>query len=346
MKKLKHQIRTVFLVTINVSIFFGCSSLGPPKPNEPFAGRSPYDFNQLTYENPLIAKEIGKLPELQDGISDSEAEALQQLCDLYAKNPESFDAAFAKMYQIGIPEVRKYCSPLQALFWLAEDNNLSDKYITKYYLPRLLSHAWQEKIQLTDDQVLQIIKGIKDKDRQDQFLHYIQNGVDEATIKKIVANYRRFPNMFSWSAGKIITTSDRRWGDVDAIIDRLNAPELLDFYINHNIRYKHIIPSFHRSPRRVIQEKYGDCDDLAYFGKTVLTKAGYDVFGRVVGDENVYCHIGLGIRLEDGSYFLAVHFNQRGNHMSGPYKTILELDKALGYRRGFYGRGAFTFDWF
>jgi hypothetical protein len=331
MKKLKARTTTVLLVTINVLMLSGFLSLSPAKPNEPVDERPPNDFNQ---------------PEIQDGISNSESKALQQLCDLYAKYPERFDAAFTKMYQVGIPEVRRYCSPLQALFWLAEDNNLSNKYVTKYRLSRLLSHAWHKKIQLTDDQVLQIIEGILDKDRQDRFLHDIQNGVDEATKKKLIAYYRRSPNMFLWWTREIIRMSDRRWADSDTIIDRLNAPELLDFYINRNIRYKHIRPYYHRSPHSVIHQKYGDCDDLAYFGKTVLTKAGYDVFGRIVGDENIYCHIGLGIRLEDGSYFLAVHFNQRGNHMSGPYKTILELDRALGYGRGFYKRGAFTFDWF
>jgi hypothetical protein len=52
------------------SLFGACSSLGPSKPNDPFEGRYPDKFNQLNYENPLLAKEIGKLPELQDGISD------------------------------------------------------------------------------------------------------------------------------------------------------------------------------------------------------------------------------------------------------------------------------------
>ena len=64
-----------------------------------------------------------------------------------------------------------------------------------------------------------------------------------------------------------------------------------------------------------------------------------------MGDVNVYAHVGLGIRLDHGSYFLAVHFNQLGNHMSGPYNTVLELDKALGYGRGFHRRGPFIFDW-
>lgn len=119
----------------------------------------------------------------------------------------------------------------------------------------------------------------------------------------------------------------------------------MDYYINHNITYKHRIPCFHRSPRSVINEKYGDCDDLAYFGRKVLTKAGYDVFGRIVGDIGTVCHIGLGIRLEDGSYLLAVDFDPRGNHMSGPYKTLLELDQALGYGSRYQRRGPLFFDW-
>jgi hypothetical protein len=39
----------------------------------------------------------------------------------------------------------------------------------------------------------------------------------------------------------------------------------------------------------------------------------------------------LCIELDDGSYLLAVHFNLFGNPMSGPYKTLRELDQALGY---------------
>ena len=77
----------------------------------------------------------------------------------------------------------------------------------------------------------------------------------------------------------------------------------------------------------------------------VLRKAGYNVFGRILGDERSSCHIGLGVKLEDGSYLLAVHFNQSGNHMSGPYRTMLELDTALGFGNNYYERGPFFCDW-
>ena len=57
-------------------------------------------------------------------------------------------------------------------------------------------------------------------------------------------------------------------------------------------------------------------------------------------------HIGLGIRLENGSYLLAVDFTPAGNHMSGPYKTLLELDQALGYGVRYKTRDPFLFNLF
>ena len=137
-----------------------------------------------------------------------------------------------------------------------------------------------------------------------------------------------------------------RWKDSRDIMERLNSPELLDFYIDKNIAYTISIPAYHRSPNKVIKEKFGDCDDLANFGRWILSKAGYDVFGRIVGDENVTCHIGLGVKLDDGSYLLAVNFYGWGNNMSGPHKTILELDQALGYGPGKHNqRGPWDFHW-
>jgi hypothetical protein len=82
----------------------------------------------------LLAQEIGKLPEIQDGISDSEAIALEKLCDLYMKNPENFNKTFEKMYQVGKPEVRRYCSPLQAVYWLIMDGKTDAINIHNYDL--------------------------------------------------------------------------------------------------------------------------------------------------------------------------------------------------------------------
>ena len=364
---MKSQTFKYFLRFIIIFVFplhfTGCASFGPTKPNLPYAG-NPYPpiLIELAQKNPLLVQELGKLPELQDGISETEIDALKNIVEMYNFDQVNFEKTFNEMYKIGLPEFRKYCSPLQALFWLAEENKLSNYngLISNYSLIKLLNKAWKfnplSYRLLSDKQIKEVIDGIEIEDIRRQYLDYMQKGYTYYYLQdSFVLDYRRSKNThmqtFSIKSAKIIEEnlltpkSSLPWKDHKIIIDRLNAPELLDFYINSNITYDHKIPGFHRSPRSVINEKYGDCDDLAYFGRTILTKAGYDVFGRIVGDESIKCHIGLGIRLEEGSYLLAVNFDSRRNHMSGPHKTILELDQALGYGYSYRQRGPFTFDW-
>ena len=142
-------IRHLFKVIITLIFslhFVGCSFLSPTKPNTPYSGNSyPVVLNEIKQTNPLLVKELGRLPEFQDGVSELEESALTRIIDLYKSNPAEFDKAFNKMYKVGLPEYRKYCSPLQALYWLAEDGLLvSEKdLITLYTLKKLLDKAWK-----------------------------------------------------------------------------------------------------------------------------------------------------------------------------------------------------------
>jgi hypothetical protein len=315
---------------------------------------------QLSEKNELLAIELGKLPDLQDGISASEVAALRGLVKVYDRDADAFDNAFRQMYQIGKPEVRKFCSPLQALFWLAQkDIEETRKQLEYFQLNSLLDASWDFQegptLTLSEQEAKKVIDSIKSDEQRKEYYAFLDriNVLNSDRIEVlnglILLEYKKNPYGFSREARKIIKYSQKwkeelKWKDPKKVIDRLNSPELLDYYINRNIGYKHIIPAFHRSPRSVINEKYGDCDDLAYFGKTVLTKAGYDVFGRYLNKGIGPGHIGLGIRLEDGSYFLAVDFNGT-NHMSGPYKTLLEFDQALGYGALYKKRDPFFFDW-
>ena len=88
--------------------------------------------------------------------------ALSDIVDLYKSDPANFINAFNEMYKVGLPEYRKYCSPLQALFWLAEDDNLTDDFIVDFSLPKLIGTAWKEKKSIfTHDQALKVINGIR-----------------------------------------------------------------------------------------------------------------------------------------------------------------------------------------
>jgi hypothetical protein len=351
---MKNLVLNLFLSSLIICahsvIIFGCSST---KPNTPYKGSYPKTFNELAYRNQILAEEIGKLPEIQNGISENDIVVLEKIVSLYNTDPMSFEKAFEEMYKTGLPEVRKYCSPLQALFWIIEDGNIdvAGDIIGNYSLDVLLTSAWDfqfKSIPFSDEQISVIIENINDKRLRELYLQ--KNNDQEYLRRRITRGYKYRSEIFNRKAKKIIRNvksenEDKRWKNVDAVIERLNAPELFDFYINKNIAYAHYVPSYHRPPRSVIGDKYGDCDDVAYFGKKVLTKAGYDVFGRSFDLHTWPNHVGLGVKLKDGTYLLAVHFNQTGNHMSGPYKTLLELDRALGYGSNYNTRDSFYFDW-
>ena len=133
-----------FFLVIFLAFLTGCASYGPTKPNPVYEGPYPPKFSQLAEKNPLVLREFGKLPELQYGITVSEAEVLDQLCDLYNEDAERFDAAFEQMYVIGKPEVRKFCTALQALFWFAKkDIEETRKQLEeRFHLESLLAAAW------------------------------------------------------------------------------------------------------------------------------------------------------------------------------------------------------------
>jgi len=183
---------------------------------------------------------------------------------------------------------------------------------------------------------------------------YSENEYDKEFYQSTITSYyksRYRHDVFNNRARKIIReveskTEGIRWKNVDDVIERLNAPVLLDFFINDNIHYAHYSPNLIRSPKSILKTRWGDCDELANFGRLALTKAGYNCFGRLLGGNRYPNHVGLGVELEDGSYLLAVHFDRGGNHMRGPYKTLLELDRALGHGK-FYRwlREPWHFSW-
>ena len=287
---IKNAIK-LFLGFYFVAVFFGC---GASKPNTPYPGPYPSGFNELAHKNPLLAEELGKLPELQDGSFVNENYALVKLIKLYDENPNAFNKVFEEMYLIGIPDVRKYCSPLQALFWLFEDGQLDDaKDILKdYSLQKLLGTAWDfqfEPIHLSEEQISMIIDNTKDKRVQEQFFKHKN---DKKYLEKlIIINYKHQPRIFNRKAQVIIKevkseNKNLRWEDFNIVTDRLNSPELLDYYERHVIRYKNVY-GYGEGPeeaRRVFTNKYGHCAQITAFTVYVLQKAGYEARRYIVAN--------------------------------------------------------------
>lgn len=218
------------IVFFTLLLTAGCSSVGGSKPNSPYDGPYPDFFNALASGNPVLAEEIGRLPEIRDGLSDSETRALKELADMYQSDPEAFNRSFEQMNRVGLPQVRKYCSPLQAVFWLAMDGRLQDNRKTileKYFLAGLLLLSWN--------------------------------------------------------------TYDDRWQDFDTVMDRLNSPDLIDYYLRNTVTYKY--ERGHGDSMReayvVFKNRYGHCAQITAFAVYTLRRAGYKA-SRLTIDHPAY----------------------------------------------------------
>ncbi len=125
-------------ILISICLIGGCVTANAP--NKPVSGPVS-QLAPLEKAHPLLAMELRKLPELQDGLTPGEGIALDRITALYFREKAGFERAFQQMYKEGLPERRKYSAPLQALFWMAEEGplpSMSGQFSVIY----LLERAW------------------------------------------------------------------------------------------------------------------------------------------------------------------------------------------------------------
>ncbi|MBM4447373.1 MAG: hypothetical protein FJ023_08535 [Chloroflexi bacterium] len=98
-------------------------------------------LEQLKVDYPELYQELLKLPELTE-IDEKDNEAIREIAYL-ALRPE-YKVAFESILNEGVKDKRKYCSPLEALLWVAYDKELDDEHnlLEKYSLTELLKEAW------------------------------------------------------------------------------------------------------------------------------------------------------------------------------------------------------------
>jgi|WetSurMetagenome_2_1015567.scaffolds.fasta_scaffold15376_4 hypothetical protein len=239
---------------------------------------------ELAKKNLSLATELGRLPEVQEANAASIPEALQRLVRLYEENPDAFQKTLDRMLSVGLPRHRRYNTPLQALFWLAEDKkmNAARRMANEYELIDLLRAAWVKEDMINQSQ-------------------------DAAVVEK----------------------HKKRWGDFDVVIDRLNSPELIDYYEKRYFKY-----GFNRSKDTsdsyaIFLRKEGNCVDYANFTYRCLSWAGYHSWKEMVpGHETVI------IKGSDGKYYAldnARRMNKKPIGLAGPFDEVGELKLKLRY---------------
>jgi hypothetical protein len=266
----------------------GCSySLELTQPNSPYPGPFPPAFEKLAERNPSLARELAKLPEFEDGLSAEEFVGLERLAGLYEAHPDKFDRAFNAMRMVGNPEVRRHCSPLQALFWLSEQNaaNLEPQ-IMHYNTTTLIAAAWQ------------------------------------------------FYDL-------------HRWKDPTAVIERLNAPGLVQYWFVNNFSYdwsKFYIntpDALPQSAERTIKIKRGICIDAAHLAYTCLTRAGYDATGlniyfagRAQGGAIMHSVCVYKTVENDRAVYYKLADTHRRSRIEGPYASMRSAAEAVAHQYG------------
>ena len=113
----------------------------------------------------------------------------------------------------------------------------------------------------------------------------MQDGNTRKLQRYFYLDYKRDPEMFSAKAQKIIrvtllSKSEKnasRWKDFDTVIDRLNAPQLVDYYERARFRYViwESLPQPVVSPRYVFKYNKGECVSITRFTVLCLRRGGY-----------------------------------------------------------------------
>ena len=100
-------------------------------------------FFELYKKDPVVALEIGKLPEYQGQIGDLQVRSLSRFLDILIAASTEEKSNLRKFLEVGKPEYRRYCSPLQAIFWLLEKEEYNSKISPlTYSLDTLLKNSW------------------------------------------------------------------------------------------------------------------------------------------------------------------------------------------------------------
>ncbi|BBO85568.1 hypothetical protein DSCO28_61340 [Desulfosarcina ovata subsp. sediminis] len=242
--------------------------------------------------------------------------AIKRLVYCYLDNELVFDRIFQEMYAIGLPEDRKYCSTLQAFLWLFIDKNYDEieDLLYNYSTESLLYKAWVLENNMhyhrwcwRTQQAHALFHSCTDSDLKKKIVNYYKK--NKGAVDYIISMVEKVPEKFGHTYiayESVLIKQQNRWNNHKIVYDRLNAPELIHFFIYNNYFYE---PNEYSTPKKTFYSKYGNSKALAELGKLLLDKSGYKTFFITIKDESTLCrkeHAGTGIFDENGNYVLVV----------------------------------------
>jgi len=328
----------LLIVGLIVAIILGCAAT---KPNNPSGGPYPQSFNGLSAKNALLANELGKLPEIQDGMSAEEIEAIELFAHIYFDNSSRFDSMFSQMYDVGKPEIRKYNTPLQAYFWLLLDGKSvqASQFLVEYRLVDLLKASWmsanREHITYWNWRLKENEKVKTSCTDQDLIAKIIEfNEENPHPNDYSIQLSKDHPEHFNYHFDETkyetyIFIHRERWKNFDLVTDRLNSPELIDHYQKTNFVYDLDSSSKAQTARSMFKRKWGNCDAYSDFAVYCLSKAGYKARKIFVHQlpSGWWYHLTTVYKDEDGWYVLDNAWKDRVGGIKGPFKSISEVRK-------------------
>ena len=296
-------------------------------------------LKEFSLSNRKLAIELGKLPEFQQTIKDDDLRGLRELISFYRTCQIDFDKFFNQIYFIGKPEIRRFNAPLQALFWLVKDEKLEDidDIIRDFYLEDLLEKSWillhtehLHRWRWRSIQARKLFDSCRDENlkRKIEVFFYKNRGATDYIISLAEQHPDRFAHKYQ-SFNNDLLLQQKRWNNFKTVVDRINAPELVHYYIIKNFNFE---PNLFLKPEEIFFKKSGNSSALALLGELILKKNGYRTFIRNVEISNSPCateHSGSGIVLENGKYLLVVDF-PKGKQISGPF-DLYTLDIELSH---------------
>jgi len=103
-------------------------------------------FRELAQKNPELATELGRIPEFADNqLSQKDLKGLKNFVKGYLKYKSApGDENIKRMItSVGKKEYRKFCTPIQMMFWIAEKEEITEKNNPfELNLNNLLNQAW------------------------------------------------------------------------------------------------------------------------------------------------------------------------------------------------------------